>query len=91
MEITVKDKQITLKNTFRSMLMYENIMDATFTPKGVTEILVYFYCVILASEKDLEFTYDEFLDWLDENNDELGHFSQWLVKQDKQQAKIKKK
>lgn len=90
MKITIGDKEISLKNSFRSMIMYENIMDSTFNPKGVTEVLVFFYCVILSSAKGIELTYDEFLDWLDDNPSEINNFSSWLTQVNKVQEHIKK-
>ena len=91
MEITVKDTTVTLKNTFRSMIMYENIMEKSFVPNGITEILVYFYCVILASKHDIELKYEDFLDWIDENPQAIEEFSTWVFELNKIQDKLKKK
>ena len=91
MEITVKDTTVTLKNTFRSMIMYENIMEKSFIANGITEILVYFYCVILASKKDIGLMYDEFLDWVDDNPRIMEDFTKWVIDNNKIQDKLKKK
>lgn len=91
MEIKIKDNELTLKHTFRSMIMYENIMDKSFTPNGMTEILVYFYCVILASKKDLDLKYEDFLDWIDDNPNEVINFTQWMSEYNQVQDHIKKK
>jgi hypothetical protein len=79
MKITIKDKEIELKYTMRSMLMYENITDKTFAPNTMTDIVTYMYCVVLSSTKDYSITYDEFIDYLDENIDVVNEFSQWLI------------
>jgi len=78
MNIHLEGKDIELKYTFRSMIIYEKIMGQSFSPKGITEILVYFYSTILASNKDVTLTYESFIDWLDENPAYLTEFSQWL-------------
>jgi len=79
MKITIKDKEIELKYTMRSMLMYENITEKTFSPSTMTDIITYMYCVVLSSAKDYSISYDEFIDYLDENVDVVNEFSQWLI------------
>lgn len=79
MKITIKDKEIELKYTMRSMLMYENITNKTFAPNTMNDIVTYMYCVVLASTKDYSISYDEFIDYLDENIDVVNEFSQWLM------------
>lgn len=79
MKITIKDKEIELKYTMRSMLMYENMTDKTFTPTTLTDIITYFYCVVISSSKDYSLSFDEFIDYLDENVDVVSEFSTWIV------------
>lgn len=90
MKVQINGQEIELKQTFRSLIIYENIMDKSFSPVGATEIIVYFYCVILASNKDIQLQYEDYLDWLDSNPDILTDFSQWLTDISTQQAHIKK-
>lgn len=80
MNITIKDKEIKLKKTFRSVIAYEQAMKEPFNPKTLTETIMYFYCVVIASDQSLEITYDEFIDWLDENETAFKEFTEWLVK-----------
>ena len=91
MEITIKNKTITLKRTFRSLIAYESATGKAFNPKTVTESIMYFYCVIIASDMELELTYDEFMDWLDENPTALQEFTQWLIEQSEIESKLTKK
>lgn len=79
MKITIKDKEIELKYTMRSMLMYENITDKTFMPNTMTDIVTYMYCVVLSSTKDYSLSFDDFLDYIDENVGVINEFSQWLT------------
>lgn len=79
MTITINDKDIELKYTLRSMMMYENITGKTFAPEGVSDILTFFYCVVVASAKNYELKFDDFLDVIDENQDKLNEFSMWLT------------
>ena len=78
MELNINGKKVELKYTMRAMIMYENITNAVFSPKTISDIITLFYCVVLSSMKDYTLTFEGFLDWLDENTDELTNFSQWL-------------
>lgn len=80
MKIQIKDKEIELKNTFRSMIIYEKVAGKTFNPQGITDILLYFYSVIMASDKDCELEFDDLLDMVDDNPKLITDFSEWLNK-----------
>ena len=89
MKITINEKEIELKYTFRSMMIYENIMGTSFNPKGISEVIIYFYSTIIASSKE-PIVYDDYLDWLDENPNELANFNTWLADVAKVNEKLKK-
>ncbi len=78
MKINIKDKDIELRYSIRSMIMYENIADKSFQPKSLTDVITYMYCVIVSSGKDYSFTFDEFIDYLDENPNVIKEFGTWL-------------
>lgn len=80
MKITINNHDVELKKTFRSYVIYESITDKIFAPKTMSDIITYFYSVVLASDRNLELTFDEFIDWLDDNEDALNDFEQWLTK-----------
>lgn len=60
------------------MIIYEKIMNESFKPNGVTQLVVYFYSVVMASSEGLSLTYDEWMDYLDANPKALEDFSLWL-------------
>lgn len=78
MNINIIDKEITLKYSLRAMMMYENVTNKTLNPSGITEVVTFFYCVVLASSKDYSLSFEDFMDWLDENPDTLKEFGEWL-------------
>ena len=78
MNITINDKKVELKKTFRSVIAYEQAMKQVFNPITLSEVIMYFYCVIIASDTDLEVTYDDFINWLDDNPNSLKDFTEWL-------------
>lgn len=79
MTIQINGKSITLKYSFRGFMIYEKITGESFNPSGITEILIYFYSTVLASCKDINLDFDEFMDYIDEHPELLGEFSEWLT------------
>lgn len=80
MTVHIKGKDIELKYTIRALMMYENMVDNTFNPQGVTDMVTFFYCIVLASSKDYSITFDEFIDYIDESNYVLNDFKEWINK-----------
>ena len=77
--IKIKDKEIELKQTLRALIMYENITDKAFEPKTFQDILTFLYCIVLTSSKDYSLiTFDEFIDFIDENHQVLEDMIKWL-------------
>lgn len=90
MKLTIKEKEIELKYTLRSLILFENITEKSFNPQGLSDMLTYFYCVVVASSKDYSLSFDDFIDWCDENPEALGEFSEWLISTSGIQDKLKK-
>ena len=88
MKVNINNKEVELKYSFRSMIIYEKITNESFSPKGITEIINYFYSTVMASDKTLELGYEEFIDYLDENPERLTEFNEWLVKVTERNKKI---
>lgn len=94
MTVTIKEQEVTLKYGFRALVVYEEIMGTTLTtPESLKEILVLFYSIILASAKGSlqDFTWDDFMDWLDDNPTMSIEFTQWLKNVLEQQNTITEK
>lgn len=90
MTIKINDKEIELKQTIRSLLIYENIKGESYQPKTLNDILLYLYCVVVASSKDYSLSYDDFIDWTDENPDELTEIVKFIQDTQQNQNNIKK-
>lgn len=79
MKVFIKDKEITLKYSFRGYMIFENVSQHTFTGDGgMQDMVVLFYSMIMGSDKTLVLTFEEFLDWLDENPMSFAEFGTWL-------------
>lgn len=81
MTLKIKDKEIELKYSFRGFFIFENIMGRSFQPNTTTDILVFFYSVIMASDKELDFPFDEFLDMVDDQPELIVKFSEFISKE----------
>lgn len=79
MEITIKGKTVSLKYSFRALMIYENITQKSFNPKGISDVVVFFYSVVVASSKDTSLSFDDFIDWLDDKPTAINDFSVWLT------------
>ena len=78
MKIIIKDKEIELKYSFRSLMMYENITGHTLTQANLTDVITFIYCVIISSSKDYSITLNDVIDYIDENPSFIGEFGEWL-------------
>jgi hypothetical protein len=79
MTIKINDRDVKLRYTFRAILLYENITGKSFNPTTTTDTLIFMYSVIMASEKDLIFTFDQFMDMIDENPRLVIEFSEMIA------------
>lgn len=78
MKINIKGKEIVLKYSIRSLILFENIMNKTFSIENTQDSIVFFYCVLLASDKTMKITFDEFIDAIDEDPSIVTDFAEWL-------------
>jgi len=78
MKLTIKGKEIELKYSIRSLIMFENMAEKSFAPETLTDIITFMYCVVVSSSKDYSLTFDDFIDFLDENPDVIKDFGDWL-------------
>lgn len=88
MKIKIKDKELTLHYTIRMMILFENITGENVdfenlkSTKQLTTLLL--ACILASAHKekiDLQLTYDEYIDFLDENGqyEILADFYLWLM------------
>ena len=87
MKINIKGTDLELFYSMRVYLIYEQITGSTLSLKdgSYTVSVNLFYSAILASMQhyhlDLDFEYDEYLDWLDEQGmDLIKEFIEWFLK-----------
>lgn len=81
MKLQIKNTEVELKNKMRSLLIYEQITNKPFNPSTITDMMIYFYSVILACEPSIELTFNEFMDLIDEQPNLFDSFQSWLIKE----------
>lgn len=98
MKIKINDKEIELKYSFRAIIMWEQIQEKPFQPVTASDVMIYMYCIVCSSDKTVKITFDEFLDYLDENPKVIEDFTRWILENDafngqfnKEQKKTTKK
>lgn len=87
MILNIKNTEVVLKNTFRSIILWEHAMKKAFAPSSTYEMMVYFYAVIVSSS-DIDFTFDEFMSWIDENPTLVVEFMNWVAQTNKEQELV---
>ena len=72
MKITILGREIELKSSFRSYMIYENITGKSFQSlTTLADIITFMYANVLAVLKSPEISFEEFLDFIDENPNEV--------------------
>lgn len=71
----INNKEIKLKVTLRAQFIYEEITGKAFEIKNSFEQYLYFYCLVLANNPDVNMTFENFLDYLDENPEAISELN----------------
>lgn len=79
MKVTIKEQEVELRYSMRSLFMFERVANKNFNPTTIEDFCTFFYCVVCSS-KDLDLTFDEFVDYLDEDPSKMNEFAEWLSK-----------
>lgn len=63
--ITINNKEYLVKQSIRSLFLWEQIAGRPFEVKTTLDNYLYYYCLILANNKDCDLDWDAFLDAID--------------------------
>ncbi len=91
MIINYNNKEITLKFSFRSDMLFEDATGKTFTAQNESEWLQYFFCTLVAITKDETLKFDDFLDWISENPTVFYDFIEWYSDYQQSVMNLRKK
>lgn len=83
-QITINGKNYNIKYSLRALFIFEQITNKSFEIKTLLDNYIFFYSMILASNKDSEpLDWDEFIDALDANPNLLVEMNEIVAKQQK--------
>lgn len=81
MEINIEGKNYTLKNTIRSLFIFEKIANKQFDGKNLIDYYILFYSILLANNPDeFNLTFDEFIEINDKDVNLFNQFIEFITK-----------
>jgi hypothetical protein len=92
-KITIKGEEFLLKNTTRALLKFEEITEKSVAElnENITDTMALFYCMLYGANRNtFKYTYDEFIDLVDDDQSSLDMFSNFLLSQAKEGMNKKK-
>lgn len=97
-DIIINGVKYKLKKSFRGLMLFEEMTGTPVTEmqENTGNMLKMFYCLLKGANKDIFIlTWDEFIDYLDTNEDIVQDFNNYMVSlatpQPEQKKTIKKK
>lgn len=84
-------KELNKRWTNRAIMIFEAIKEEAFSMNNITDQYVFFYSVLLANNTDLQLTFDEFIDELDNDPEAFNEFIIWLNKELEMKSQFGKK
>lgn len=92
--ITISGTQYKVKQSFRSLMLFEEMTNKALAQmdETVADILKLFFCILKGSNmKTFTYSFEEFLDIMDEQPDAFSQFTEYLQAQATGQPVEKKK
>lgn len=74
----IKDKEYKLKYTLRALFIYEQITGKVFKLQTITDEYLFFYCVLAANNPDMNLTFDDLIDAIDEDPNIMIQFQDFM-------------
>lgn len=78
-KIKIGKKNYTVKSTVRSLFIFEKITGKQFAINSLIDNYIYFYSILLACNPDMTMTWDEFIDYLDNDPNILNNLNKMLT------------
>lgn len=86
MNIKIAENNYQLKYTVRSLFVYEQITGTTFNPDKLLNEYTLLFAVLIANNKDFRLSFDEFINFCDEDPRIFLDFRKWLIEELKQKS-----
>ena len=86
--VNIKGREYRLHYGLRSFCVYENIVGAPFDASKAINLYTLEYAMLIASNADIELTFDEFIDACDEDSNIFKTFVDLLDAESKKAAQF---
>ncbi len=87
-KITLFGKEWILKRSMTAFLLFEELRKKPISElsNSLVDTLTIFYCILKAKNKDFNYSFDEFIELLDDEIDALNNFNAYM---EKESSKVK--
>lgn len=82
-QITINGKNYNIKYSLRALFIFEQITNRPFEIKTLLDNYIFFYSMILASNKEDILDWDKFIDALDNNPSLINEMNKIVIEQQK--------
>lgn len=79
--IKINEKEYKVKYTIRALFLFEQITEKPFKLETLLDNYLFYYCMILANNKDNVLEWDTFINAIDDNPELLNELSEILAQQ----------
>lgn len=87
--MTINNTEYKLKYTLRALFIYEQLTGKAFKLETITDEYIFFYCMLVANNPDMNLTFNELIEAIDEDMGIMLEFQDFLKKEmEKQQQFI---
>lgn len=79
-KIKLGEKEYVVKKSMRALLLFEELTGKPMSKidDSLNNTITLFYCILKVANKDFNYTFDEFIDLIDENIDSINVFTEYL-------------
>ena len=90
MKVTIKGKEYEIRFSLRVLFKYEEVCGHPFEGKRLQELYMLMHCALSALNEDYTLTFDELIDYCDEDKSVFETFQQMLSDSQKRDQSKKK-
>lgn len=74
----INNKEYKLKYTLRALFIYEQITGKVFQLHTITDEYLFFYCILAANNPEMDLTFDQLIDAIDEDPNIMIEFQNFM-------------
>lgn len=79
-KIKIGAVEYQIRQSFRALMLFENLTGKPVSESkdSVNTLMLMFYCILKSNNKDFEYSFETFVDLIDDNSDSIEVFSNYL-------------